>query len=200
MTETILNQRQQKVLERREGIIEQARALFIREGLANVTMQDVMNETGIAKATMYRYFDSIHAIALEVQSQMLAEIYGDLVAIEYDHEPEIVLKQVYTRMIDGFESHKIAYRYIGSFDFIYAKAYPETFMETEYDSRLEALVKEYLGEAVQGDSLNKLLVHLGMISSYLQKMALRESIYNQGMIDVDKRLSYLREMVERWEL
>ncbi len=198
MSQDRLNQRQQKVLERKERIVEQAKMLFIQEGLANVTMQDVMNVTGIPKATMYRYFDSIHEIAMEVQSQMLAEIYTDLSKVSYAEEADLALKQIYTCIIDGYESHKIAYQYIGSFDYIYAKAYPETFMATEYDARIEALINHYMSETLSHESVEHLLIHLGMLSAYLQKLALRESIYNQGKLNVAKRLEYLKTIVKGW--
>lgn len=200
MTPYKLNQRQQKIQERKKRIIEQAKGLFLREGLANVTMQDVIDETGIAKATMYRYYDSIHDIALEVQTQMLTQIYGDLSKVTYAKEPQLALIQVYTCLIDGYEAHKMAYQYIGSFDYVYAKAYLESFKATEYDDRIESLLQQHLASNLDSETVDHLLIHLGLISAYLQKLALRESVYNQGKLEVTKRLNYLKDMVKGWTI
>jgi AcrR family transcriptional regulator len=59
-------------------IIEAATAVFAAKGLDRATMEDIANEAGINKATIYLYFESkdalIHAIAETVFDQELAEL------------------------------------------------------------------------------------------------------------------------------
>lgn len=59
-------------------IIEAATAVFAAKGLDRATMEDIANEAGINKATIYLYFESkdalIHAIAETIFTQELAEL------------------------------------------------------------------------------------------------------------------------------
>lgn len=63
---------------RREQILTAARACFLRKGLHNTSMQDLIKEAGLSVGAVYRYFKSkdeiIAAIAEEVVSGIRAEI------------------------------------------------------------------------------------------------------------------------------
>jgi AcrR family transcriptional regulator len=57
-TETIETHRQ----EVREAIVETAAALVAEHGLPSVTMSQIAEETGIGRATLYKYFPDVEAI------------------------------------------------------------------------------------------------------------------------------------------
>jgi AcrR family transcriptional regulator len=57
-TETIATHRQ----EVREAILETTAALVRRRGLRAVTMSEIAEETGIGRATLYKYFPDVEAI------------------------------------------------------------------------------------------------------------------------------------------
>ena len=46
----------------REAILHTAAALVARHGLHSVTMSQIAGETGIGRATLYKYFQDVHAI------------------------------------------------------------------------------------------------------------------------------------------
>jgi AcrR family transcriptional regulator len=59
-------------------IIEAATVVFAKKGFDSATMEDIADEIGINKATIYLYFDSkdalIHAIAEQLFAQELADL------------------------------------------------------------------------------------------------------------------------------
>lgn len=67
-----------KPTERRAEIIKAARDLFLAKEYDRTTMQDVMDHLGIAKGTIYHYFDSkealLEAIVVDMVNTRLIEI------------------------------------------------------------------------------------------------------------------------------
>jgi len=59
--------------ERRKEIVNAARELFQEKNYENTTMTDVMGKIGIAKGTIYHYFDSKEALLEAVVETIVAE-------------------------------------------------------------------------------------------------------------------------------
>jgi AcrR family transcriptional regulator len=69
--------------ERRDAILEAARAVFAREGYADTGVQDIARQAGIGKGTLYLYFRSkeqIYLAALLEDARKLERITGEAVA------------------------------------------------------------------------------------------------------------------------
>lgn len=54
----------------KEKIIEKAGELFVKLGFKSVTMDDIANELGISKKTLYKYFNNKHSLVEETTSTM----------------------------------------------------------------------------------------------------------------------------------
>ncbi len=54
----------------KEKIIEKAGELFIKLGFKSVTMDDIANELGISKKTLYKYFSNKHSLVEETTTTM----------------------------------------------------------------------------------------------------------------------------------
>ena len=68
---------------RREQILDAATQVFLARGIADSTMADVAETAGIAKGTVYLYFDSKDALVTTLQSRYadtMAERVGPLLA------------------------------------------------------------------------------------------------------------------------
>lgn len=52
--------------ERKKELVEIARKVFIKKGFVRTSMQDIMDEAGISRGTLYSYFDNIEDVFLEV--------------------------------------------------------------------------------------------------------------------------------------
>jgi AcrR family transcriptional regulator len=75
--------------ERREQIISAARALFTVRGYAAASMADIIEASGLATGTFYRYFDSKEAVWLAVCHETLGWT-ADLAAEPGENGPAFV--------------------------------------------------------------------------------------------------------------
>lgn len=191
-------QRKQLMEERKKAVIDSAKELFLEKGLNNVTMNDIMNETGLSKATMYRYYDSIDPIAFEVEYAMLQEIFSDLKLVELTNKSGgEAIKEILLTMVDRFIYHMKAYRYISMFDFLYSDQYPNDNLSQEYNKVIQSIINENMsGERVK-EEYAEALIHVSVIFAYLQKLAHRKEIIDKGGIDVNERLNVVRRMIHK---
>jgi len=58
MSDDDTSDRQQKKAESRRRILESARAIFFRDGFMAANLDEVAEKAGVAKGTLYRYFES----------------------------------------------------------------------------------------------------------------------------------------------
>ncbi len=193
-------QEQRKLLveERKKAVIDSAKKLFLEKGLNNVTMNDIMLEAGLSKATMYRYYESIDPIAFEVEYEMLQEIFADLKLIEMAGKSGgEAMKDILLTMVDKFIDHIKAYRYISMFDFLYSDQYPNDNLSQEYGKVIQSIINANMtGERVK-EEYAEALIHVSVIFAYLQKLAHRKEIIDQGGIDVNERLNVVRRMIHK---
>lgn len=191
-------QRKQLVEDRKKEVIEVAKKLFLENGLNNVTMNDLMKEAGLSKATMYRYYDSIHPIAFEVEYEMIQEIFNDLNTINLASlTGSEAMKQALLTMVDRFIDHIKAYRYISMFDYLYAQEYPDDNLSQEYNRVLRTIINANMGGEKAVEQYNEVLTYVGIIFAYLQKLAHRKEIMDKGDIDVAERLDIVRKMIQQ---
>lgn len=52
--------------EKKKKLVQAAKKVFIQKGYVQASMQDVMDEAGISRGTMYSYFDNIDHIFMDV--------------------------------------------------------------------------------------------------------------------------------------
>ncbi len=62
-----------QIEQRREAILRSALLLFQRNGLENVSLNDIAREVGLAKSNIYRYFESREHIYLVVLQRLAAQ-------------------------------------------------------------------------------------------------------------------------------
>lgn len=63
---------------RRALILDAATRLILRYGTAGLTMEDIAGEAGVARGTLYLYFDSIDGIIAALRDRYTQAITGDL--------------------------------------------------------------------------------------------------------------------------
>ncbi len=196
--EKYLEQRKLLMEERKKEVIDTAKKLFLEKGLNNVTMNDIMNEAGLSKATMYRYYDSIHPIAFEVEYKMLQEIFSDLKLIDITNcNGGEVIKEILLTMVDRFIDHIKAYRYISMFDSLYSDQYPNDNLSQEYNKVIQSIIDANTSRERVKEQFNEALTYVSVIFAYLQKLAHRKEIIDKGEIDVIERLNIVRRMIHK---
>jgi AcrR family transcriptional regulator len=60
--------------EKRDRILEGSRAIFFREGVSSLTMDDIASRQGISKKTLYKYFANKQQLVAEALEQRISEI------------------------------------------------------------------------------------------------------------------------------
>lgn len=85
---------------RRDSIADAAFALFAERGYADTRVDDVAARAGVAKGTVYLYFDSKEALFRAVVERQLAPGLSALAALRHvrDVDPQGLLRQLYGRM------------------------------------------------------------------------------------------------------
>jgi AcrR family transcriptional regulator len=61
----------------KEKILRAAKAVFSRRGYKKVTVSDILEESGVARATFYKYFPNKSAVFFELLKDMLDSLYDD---------------------------------------------------------------------------------------------------------------------------
>ncbi|MEU6033260.1 TetR family transcriptional regulator [Streptomyces tauricus] len=62
---------EQQVRDRRQAIIDAATALFAQQGFSDTSMADIVDASGVATGTVYRYFDNKDAVVMAVSESAL---------------------------------------------------------------------------------------------------------------------------------
>ena len=65
----------------REATLDTTAALVAEHGLASVTMSQIAEQTGIGRATLYKYFPDVEAILLAWHQRQVAEHLGQLAEV-----------------------------------------------------------------------------------------------------------------------
>jgi AcrR family transcriptional regulator len=63
--------------DKRSRILDAAQSLFLRYGVKRTALDDVVREAGIAKGTLYLYFDSKDALFAAIAERLCAEMLRD---------------------------------------------------------------------------------------------------------------------------
>lgn len=85
---------------RRSRLIEAARELALQGGYSAVTMHDVADMAGVARATVYRYFASKDHLLTEVAATWAHTITDDVDALAPGDTPEERLSQMLERIVE----------------------------------------------------------------------------------------------------
>lgn len=68
-------------MQRRERILDAARGLFSRQGIETSTVDDLVAEAGISRATFYRAFSGLEDVVAALYEAYEERVLGDLAAV-----------------------------------------------------------------------------------------------------------------------
>lgn len=80
--------------ERRDQILMAARDVFARVGYARATVEDIVNQAGVARGTFYLYFEDKRGALEELIDRFAIQIVGAIVHIGTDEKDAPVSEQV----------------------------------------------------------------------------------------------------------
>ncbi|GAA4889425.1 TetR/AcrR family transcriptional regulator [Streptomonospora salina] len=68
---------EQHLRDRRQAILEAAAALFAQQGFSDTSMADIVEASGVATGTVYRYFDNKDAVVMATCESALGVLFDD---------------------------------------------------------------------------------------------------------------------------
>ncbi len=107
-----MGKRDQNRIEQRERILDSARTLFATVGFDQATVADVARAAGVARATVFNYFPSKHALIDAITEEVLS-YYGRMLerALEDEHSATpTLLRALFDHMGLGIEQVQQFYR------------------------------------------------------------------------------------------
>ncbi|MEH6679758.1 MAG: TetR/AcrR family transcriptional regulator [Sediminicola sp.] len=139
----------------KEKIVEQATELFIKLGFKSVTMDDIANEMGISKKTIYLHFKNKTELVEESTLQLFNKIVDGIQCIRDQHKNPIEELYDIKKMVMVFLHNERA-----STEYQLQKYYPKIFswlrskqFETMQSCVLENL-KKGVGQGIYRENLN----------------------------------------------
>lgn len=187
-----------QVDEQRNAILDAAETLFLQKGLENTTMGDIAEETGIHRATLYRYFADRDPIAFEIAVRMLKKISLTAGYME-SSDQGITEREFMLAMIDHFEYLREAFRYLGMFNHLYGDRYPNETLANWFKDQVFSVIPSR-GE-LQREELKRersqIVVILNSIMSFMQLMAGRgELMASEQGVPINEQIKLFREIIQ----
>ena len=186
-----------QVDEQRDAILDAAETIFLRKGLENTTMGEIAKETGIHRATLYRYFPDRDPIAFEIAVRMLKKIKSSTdisESTDYLH----AIKENTLAMIDRFYQLREAYRFLGMFDHLYGDSYPNKTLGDWFKEQVNTMRwgKGRFPGDIPGEVRPKVVMLLNAIMSFLEKMAARGDLMaSEQDVSLDEELKLYKRMI-----
>ncbi|MBB6481211.1 TetR/AcrR family transcriptional regulator [Spirochaeta isovalerica] len=127
----------------RETILSKAREIFLKKGLFDVIMDDIAEEAGLTRRTLYRYFATKEDLAFETTIGLIDEwnSYQKEVASGLQGSGLDRLETFLGKLIEYMSDRLDVMRYLGEFDF-YFKGEKESVASEEERERFEGVILE----------------------------------------------------------
>ena len=91
------------MLESRDYILKTSLSLFLRKGFKEVTMNEIVNSTGLSKGAFYHYFSSKEHVFEEV----IFEVFSDLMTGRFSALSADTLKGFYENILQSIEKKRL---------------------------------------------------------------------------------------------
>jgi TetR/AcrR family fatty acid metabolism transcriptional regulator len=95
--------------QQRRRILDSAREVFFRDGFVEANLDEVAQGAGVAKGTLYRYFDSkaeLYVAVLADNGEIFVEKLRDCIAASADADPPDVIRRVARFYYDHWMSNR----------------------------------------------------------------------------------------------
>ena len=137
-----------------DQVLEGARKVFLRDGFEGASVDDIVREAGVSKATLYSYFPDKRLLFLEVaKTECAAQSDAAVAQVEASGDIREVMTTAAKRMVRffmsdvGLQVHRIV---VGE-----SQRFPEIgreFFESG-PARVHAILRQYLQKAVEDGEL-----------------------------------------------
>ena len=160
--------------ERKQHVLAAARQLFLENGFAHTSIQNILDEAGISKGTFYNYFSSKNECLMAIIQQSWEEsaILRNEIAAGKPDGPEVMGEQILIRLRLNREQNLLPL-----FDAILSSGDEELrgFMKEIHLSELawsESRIVEVYGEWTRPFAADAAILQFGMLSQFLRFSAI----------------------------
>lgn len=156
--------------ERKQHVLNAAKRLFLENGFAKTSIQNILDEAGISKGTFYNYFNSKNECLISIieESVETAYLLREELATEKTDGPDLLVEQVLIRLQMNREQQLIRL-----YEAILHSGDPElrSYMKAVHLSELawlERRLTEVYGDWASPYAADASLMQFGMLGQYLQ--------------------------------
>jgi len=100
--------------ERRDKIVHVAENLFVKNGYENTTINQIVDDMGLAKGTFYYHFRAKEELLVAVSNRLIAETSDKLAQVHVQKDKDIIwrIKNIIKTYHDDFYRNKSIWRHI----------------------------------------------------------------------------------------
>ncbi|KZE38526.1 hypothetical protein AV656_06365 [Bhargavaea cecembensis] len=190
--------------ERKQHVLNAAKRLFLENGFANTSIQNILDEAGISKGTFYNYFNSKNECLISIieESVEIAAVRRDEIAADGQDGPELLVEQILVRLQMNREQKLIrlyeAILHSGDHEL-------RDYMKSVHLSELawlEQRLSEVYGEQIRPYAADAALMQFGMLGQYLQfapDITSSEELSKRIRFVIRRTEALLRDMTENDE-
>lgn len=139
-----------------EEIVQAARRLFLKQGIARTEMKQIAAACGISRTTLYRYYDSKESIAFGLVTETLEQL-GSGVVLERDGETVFdSISRSLMSVTRFMKQHPELLRLLDDFDCYFSDGYPEGSTSKNYQDflrRQQPSLSDVLDRGIKDGSL-----------------------------------------------
>ena len=190
--------------ERKQHVLNAAKRLFLENGFANTSIQNILDEAGISKGTFYNYFNSKNECLISIieESTVTASVLREELAADGPDGPEVLVEQILVRLRMNREQ-----KLIRLYEAILHSGDPELrdYMKSVHLSELawlEQRLTEVYGEQFRPYAADAALMEFGMLGQYLQfapDITSPEELSKRIRFVIRRTEALLRDMAENDE-
>jgi len=156
--------------ERKQHVLNAAKRLFLENGFANTSIQNILDEAGISKGTFYNYFNSKNECLISIieESTESASVLREELAAGRKEGPDLLADQILVRLQMNREQ-----KIIRLYEAILHSGDPDlrNYMKAVHLSELawlERRLTEVYGKQFRPFTADAALMQFGMLGQYLQ--------------------------------
>lgn len=112
-----------QIAEKKTRIVEVGFRMFSQRGIDAVTMPEIAEASGVARASLYRYFATKLDLAVAISARMWGEVLreDDVERLRADHTAAQLYAHFLDRFLDIYRNHRNLLRFNQSFNAFVAK-------------------------------------------------------------------------------
>lgn len=195
-------------VQRRDDILNISKKLFLEKGIRNTTIKDIANALELSRQTVYKYYNNINDIVIDVEIMVLTEI---MQALQFDLNYTNALEAIDYTILEFFKlletnNENVIFTILFDSHFRSITEYnPSDNPYTQLIQGVDVFIPIIESGKIQGnirkdvDPLSAQVLILNLLMGLLQRISLRGEFFAiEQNTDIDMIRDEFRTMVKRY--